>query len=147
MTTTIDRNGLEVLGAAECLRLLESATFGRIGITSGALPMILPINSRVDGDRILFRTTEGTKLDAATRNAVVAFEVDHIDPVYHAGWSVVVTGVATDVEGAPDDEVWATPRWARGGDDRLVAISISEISGRRLDGEGVRAASDLHDSA
>ena len=144
--TTIDRNGLEVLGTQECLRLLGSAAVGRIGITSGALPVILPINYRVEDDRILFRTSAGTKLDAATRNAVVAFEVDHIDPVYHSGWSVVVTGIASDVDAA-DAAVWATPRWAPGPDDRLVAITISEISGRRLDGAGTSAASDLHDSA
>ncbi len=145
--TTIDRNGLEVLGTAECLRLLETSTIGRIGISSGALPVILPINYRVDGHRILFRTSAGTKLDAATRNAVVAFEVDHIDPIYHSGWSVVVTGVAADVDGAPDEDLWATPRWAPGAEDRLVAISIDEISGRRLDGGGAQGGWDLHDSA
>src|SRR5688500_9281447 len=145
--TTVDRNGLEVLDTAECLRLLEGSTIGRIGITSRALPVILPINYRVDRDRVLFRTSAGTKLDAATRNAVVAFEVDHIDPVYHSGWSVVVTGVATDVEGGPDEAWWATPRWTHGAEDRLVAISIDEISGRRLEGGGPQGAWDLHDSA
>jgi uncharacterized protein len=147
MATTIDRNGLEVLNSDECLRLLATATIGRIGISSGALPVILPINYRVDGDRILFRTGAGTKLDAATRDAVVAFEVDHIDPLYHSGWSVVVTGIASDVQGASDEAIWSTPRWAGGGDDRLVAISINEISGRRLDGACQGAACDLHDSA
>jgi hypothetical protein len=145
--TTVDRNGLEVLDTAECLRLLEGSTIGRIGITSGALPVILPINYRVDRDRVLFRTSAGTKLDAATRNAVVAFEVDHIDPVYHSGWSVVVTGVATDVDGAADEDVWATPRWAPGAGDRLVAISLDEVSGRRLHGGGLQGGWDLHDSA
>ncbi len=145
--TTVDRNGLEVLGAQECLRLLETATIGRIGISSGALPVILPINYRVDGDRILFRTSAGTKLDAATRGAVVAFEVDDIDPVYHSGWSVLVVGVASDVEGAPEEDVWATPRWAGDGEDRLVAISISHLSGRRVAGAGLPGGWDLHDSA
>ena len=51
---------------AECLDLLSSATVGRVGITMGALPMILPINFRLDLDRDLIRTTTGTKLDAAT---------------------------------------------------------------------------------
>jgi nitroimidazol reductase NimA-like FMN-containing flavoprotein (pyridoxamine 5'-phosphate oxidase superfamily) len=129
--TEIDRNGLEVLSTNECLRLLESATVGRIGITSGALPVILPINFRLDGRRILFRTSLGTKLDAATRNAVVAFEVDQVDPVYHSGWSVLVTGVARNVE-AEDDDLWKTPRWAPGSDGRVVEISIDQITGRRL---------------
>jgi nitroimidazol reductase NimA-like FMN-containing flavoprotein (pyridoxamine 5'-phosphate oxidase superfamily) len=145
---TTDRNGLEVLGSEECLRLLRSASVGRIGITSGALPVILPINYRVDGERILFRSTPGTKLDAATRHAVVAFEVDQVDPVNHSGWSVVVTGIATDLEPAPGDGKSATPRWASGSDDRLVSISIDEISGRRLESGGsFHAAWELHDSA
>jgi nitroimidazol reductase NimA-like FMN-containing flavoprotein (pyridoxamine 5'-phosphate oxidase superfamily) len=130
----IDRNGLEVLRPDECLRLLRTATVGRIGITSGALPVILPINFRVDGDRILFRTSLGTKLDAATRNAVVAFEVDQVDPVYHAGWSVLVTGVARNME-ADEDDLWKTPRWAAGPDGRVVEISIDQITGRRLTSE------------
>ena len=108
----VDRNGLEVLDREECLRLLGTATLGRIALTDGALPVVLPVNFRVAGDRILVRTSRGTKLDAATRNAVVAFEVDHVDPMYHSGWSVVVTGVAADVETASEQDVWATPRWA-----------------------------------
>jgi nitroimidazol reductase NimA-like FMN-containing flavoprotein (pyridoxamine 5'-phosphate oxidase superfamily) len=143
---TVDRNGLEVLGTEECLKLLSSATIGRIGITSGALPVILPINYRVDGDRILFRTSPGTKLDAATHNAVVAFEVDHVDPVYHSGWSVLVTGVAAGTE-PDDDRLWTTPRWAPGPEERLVAISIDSISGRRVEAGGLSAAWSLHDSA
>jgi hypothetical protein len=145
---TIDRNGLEVLSTRECLRLLESANLGRIAITSGALPVILPINYRVDGDRILFRTSPGTKLDAATHNAVVAFEVDHVDPVYHSGWSVMVTGIATDVEEGSADDLWTIPRWAPGPEERLVAISINQISGRRVEPGGyVSPTWELHDSA
>ncbi len=72
----IDRNGLEVLNREECLRLLRHATLGRVAITSGALPQVLPVNFRLFGDRIVFRTGLGTKLDAATSNNVVAFEVD-----------------------------------------------------------------------
>ena len=144
---TTDRNGLEVLDADECFRLLRGASIGRIGISSRALPVILPVNYRLDGGRILFRTSPGTKLDAATRNAVVAFEVDEVDPVYHSGWSVLVTGVAQDAtEQLSVDRRTATPRWAPAGDDRVVAISIDQISGRRLEA-GAHASWDLHDSA
>ena len=76
----VDRNGLEVLDRQECLRLLATATIGRIGITLGALPVILPVNFRLVDDRIVFRTGVGTKLDAATCNTIVAFEVDAVDP-------------------------------------------------------------------
>ncbi len=145
--TQIDRNGLEVLDRADCIRLLRTVSLGRIGITAGALPTILPINFRVDGDRILFRTGVGTKLDAATRGAVVAFEADDFDPMYHSGWSVVVTGVAREVEDPDDRAMYTTPRWAPGQSERLVEVSIEEISGRRLDGFQLQSGWALHDSA
>lgn len=131
----VDRNGLEVLDVAECTRLLSSTTFGRIGITVGALPTILPINYRCVDGRILFRTTSGTKLDAATRGAVVAFEVDSIDPVAHSGWSVVVTGVASEVTDAAELarlEGAQIPRWAPAHNDRVVSLAMHMVSGRRL---------------
>jgi nitroimidazol reductase NimA-like FMN-containing flavoprotein (pyridoxamine 5'-phosphate oxidase superfamily) len=143
----IDRNGLEVLDRADCIRLLKTVSLGRIGITVGALPTILPINFRVDGERILFRTGVGTKLDAATRGSVVAFEADAVDPMYHSGWSVVVTGVAREVEDPEDHAVHATPRWAPGQTERLVEVCIEEISGRRLGGFQLQSGWALHDSA
>src|SRR4051812_6943273 len=93
----IDRNGLEVLDREECMRLLSTVHLGRVAITSGALQVILPVNFRVLDDRIVFRTGCGTKLDAATRGAVVAFEVDTMESLDHRGWSVVVTGVARQI--------------------------------------------------
>jgi uncharacterized protein len=129
----IDRNGLEVLGRNESLHLLSTAVLGRIAITSGALPTVLPVNFRYDGRRILFRTGVGTKLSAATSHAVVAFEVDEIDPATETGWSVVVTGLAEEVVD-PDDLAQAVPlvRWASGPDSRIVAISPDLVSGRRI---------------
>lgn len=132
--TDIDRNGLEVLDRDECLGLLATARLGRIAITSGALPVILPVNFRLFGDEILFRTGRGTKLDAATQGAVVAFEVDAMDPLEHTGWSVLVTGVARQVG---DDEIserlaGRVPRWAPEGDSCVVAVSTELISGRRI---------------
>src|SRR6516165_11352239 len=84
----MDRNGLEILDRAECLHLLSGSVLGRIAVTVGALPVILPVNFLLDGDRILIRTGKGTKLEAATRDAVVAFEVDDVEPFSHSGWSV-----------------------------------------------------------
>lgn len=131
----VDRNGLEVLGRDECVRLLERATLGRIGLTSGALPTMLPVNFWLDGDRIVIRTGPGSKLDSATRNAVVAFEVDDFDPMYHSGWSVAVTGVAQEVTDPTEvQRLRSAPvaRWAPRGDERLIAISTELISGRRI---------------
>lgn len=131
----VDRNGLEILGRSECLQLLGGARLGRVGVTFGALPTILPINFRLVDERIVFRTGLGTKLDAATSNAIVAFEVDEMDPLWHTGWSVVVTGLAHEVTSPEElarlDEA-DIPYWAPAEGDRIVEISMEMISGRRI---------------
>jgi nitroimidazol reductase NimA-like FMN-containing flavoprotein (pyridoxamine 5'-phosphate oxidase superfamily) len=132
----LDRNGLEILPEEECLRLLATVPVGRVAVSVGALPAILPVNfALLDGD-VVFRTAPGSKLDAAVRNAVIAFEADSIDPVYHTGWSVLVTGVAEEVtDPATLEAVAALPLepWALDGlADHVVRIRSRMISGRRL---------------
>jgi nitroimidazol reductase NimA-like FMN-containing flavoprotein (pyridoxamine 5'-phosphate oxidase superfamily) len=134
-SAVVDRNGLEILEREECLRLLAGRTLGRLALTIGALPVILPVNFRLVGDRIVFRTGDGTKLDAATRNAVVAFEVDDMESFSHTGWSVVVTAETREVTDPADLaelEKVGIPRWAPPGDDRIVEIPTTLVSGRRI---------------
>ena len=131
-----DRNGLAVLDRTECLRLLASRTLGRIGLSADALPLVLPVNYRLVGGQIYVRTVRGTKLSAATCNAVVAFEVDDIAED-GTGWSVLVTGVAREVpDGDPAvaEAVRDAPvaRWIAAQGSRLVSISLDMLSGRRL---------------
>ncbi|HEX7167703.1 MAG TPA: pyridoxamine 5'-phosphate oxidase family protein [Acidimicrobiales bacterium] len=131
----VDRNGLEVLSRGECLALLGSATLGRIALTSRALPLVLPVNYRLDGRQIVIRTNPGTKLEAATRHTVVAFEVDDVDPTYHTGWSVVVQGIARVVVERAEIrrmETLPLPAWFPAADDRFVTISTDVVTGRRL---------------
>jgi GNAT superfamily N-acetyltransferase len=130
----VDRNGLEILDRGECLRLLASASLGRVGFSSGALPAVFPVNFDLDGRRILVRTGRGSRLDAALRDAVVAFEVDDLDQVGHAGWSVAVTGVATEVGHPTKGRVGQQEpavRWAGAGEEAVFAISTELVSGRR----------------
>lgn len=129
-----DRNDLEVLDRQECLRLIAAHGVGRVGLSAGALPVILPVNYLLDGDRVLVRTGFGTKLAAAMRNAVVCLEVDEIDAVYHSGWSVLVTGTARELVGREAEDALALPLrpWSGHG-DRVIAIDIELVSGRRLD--------------
>lgn len=131
----IDRNGLEVLDRRECLRLLATVSLGRIAVTFGALPAIMPVNFRLVGGYIVFRTSAGTKLAAAAANAVVAFEVDQVDTFAHAGWSVLVTGTAREVVDPTERaelERAHIPRWAPSGVDHFVALDTRLISGRRI---------------
>jgi nitroimidazol reductase NimA-like FMN-containing flavoprotein (pyridoxamine 5'-phosphate oxidase superfamily) len=130
----LDRSGLEILDRDECFRLLATATVGRIGLTVGALPVVLPVSFRLQGDRIVFVAAVGSTLDAATRDAVVAFEADDVEPATCAGWSVTGTGVARDASAAEliDFAEAGLPRWAAWGDDRLVVVSTEMLSGRRI---------------
>ena len=131
----IDRNGLEVLDPTCCRRLLASATIGRVGLSAGALPTVLPVSFLLIDDGIVFRTGRGTKLEAATHGAVVAFEVDDIDPLSHTGWSVVVTGIARELSALDDLErlrSMPVPSWGLGAADRYVCISTDLITGRRI---------------
>ncbi|MDQ2648128.1 MAG: pyridoxamine 5'-phosphate oxidase family protein [Actinomycetota bacterium] len=124
-----------LLDREACLRLLQRTTFGRIAVTVGALPAVLPVNYRLVGEEIIFRTGNGTKLDAATNHAIVAFEIDEVDPISHAGWSVMVTGEArriTDPQLLAQIEDAGVPHWAHTDGAVVVAISTEVVTGRRI---------------
>jgi nitroimidazol reductase NimA-like FMN-containing flavoprotein (pyridoxamine 5'-phosphate oxidase superfamily) len=126
---------LEDLPPAECRRLLASTPLGRVGVTIAALPAVLPVNFIVDDDSIVFRTMPGTKLDAATVRAVVAFEADGFDAATGTGWSVLVRGMAGEITD-PDElaRARALPlrSWALGDQaDRYIRIGMDLVSGRR----------------
>lgn len=134
---TDDRIELETLDRAECLRLLATAPVGRIGVSIGALPAILPVNFALVGDYIVIRTVPGTKLDAAARRAVVAFEVDSYAPDGSSGWSVLVQGVSSEVADAAERAALAASplrAWAfgEGVAERFVRIEVSFVNGRRF---------------
>lgn len=127
-------DGMEVLTEQECRDLLQAGTFGRVGLSMDALPAILPVNyAMVDGG-IVFRTGEGSKLRAALSHTIVAFEIDHADPILEEGWSVLVVGVAQPVDApieAGQPQAAPTP-WAAGRRQHVVRIRPEVISGRRV---------------
>jgi nitroimidazol reductase NimA-like FMN-containing flavoprotein (pyridoxamine 5'-phosphate oxidase superfamily) len=140
---SVDRNGLVVLSRDECLALLRGSHLGRVAVSIDALPVILPVQYAVLGDDIVFRTGVGTKLDAALRGAVVAFEIDSVDPLYHRGWSVLVTGHSTEVidpEELVRCELLPLQPWLPGSTDRFVKIEAAVISGRVIDPAQVAVA-------
>lgn len=130
----LDRNGLEVLDREECLDLLRTVPVGRLGLSMSALPVVLPVSFVVDEDRVIVRTSAGTKLDAALAGAVVAFEADDYDVATGDAWSVLVRGSSAVVD---ETSVHAPPAdgeaiWVGDTVDHWVAISTDLVSGRRL---------------
>jgi uncharacterized protein len=136
--TSEDRSvGLQELEPEECLRLLATVPVGRVGVTIDALPAVLPVNFLVTGGAVVFATVPGTKLDAATAGAVVAFEADSYGTADSpGGWSVLVRGIAREVTDAAEIEsARALPfdSWAwDGAADRYVRIEPTVVTGRRI---------------
>jgi nitroimidazol reductase NimA-like FMN-containing flavoprotein (pyridoxamine 5'-phosphate oxidase superfamily) len=119
------------LSRAECLHLLESAGWGRLGVIVGDRPQIFPVNHVIDDQAILIRTGAGTKLGAAA-DQPVAFQADGLAPIRGAAWSVQVSGHAVEVTDVreivglmPD---LAEP-WEAGAKPHLLRIEIEEITG------------------
>jgi uncharacterized protein len=131
----IDRNGFEVLDRSECFRLLNSAGVGHIAVTSGSLPLVLPLSYVMDGDSIVVETGRSNQLESATAGAVVGFEVDNLHERGHTSWTVMVTGVAREV--LDSGEIGHLRRLLPGDpdrdDERFVRISSELVTGRRTD--------------
>lgn len=121
------------LSEADCRRLLASESIGRVGLTSGGLPCILPVSYLFHEDAILFRTGAGTKLRAAESGDVLAFEVDHFDPATGQGWSVLAHGRATVLRRVPNRVPETTPVLADASHtDHVVSLSCEMVTGRAV---------------
>ncbi len=123
------------LSPTECLRLLGAGVIGRVVFTESALPAAQPVTYLLDGEEIVFRTRNGSKLAAATRNAVVGFQADEFDVATRTGWSVLGVGQAYEVRD-PDrlSELAATlpDPWVPAHDAHTISIPLRQLSGRRL---------------
>jgi hypothetical protein len=123
------------LTRSDCLSLLADGVIGRVIFTDHALPTVQPVNYLLDHEEIIFRTANGSKLAAATRNAVVAFQLDDFDMMARSGWSVVGVGEAYEVvDPARLAELAGlqTDPWVRGHDVHTLSIPLTIIAGRRL---------------
>lgn len=131
----VDSAGLEHLSREECYTLLATAPIGRIVFTEAALPAIQPVNFVIDGGDVVLRTSMGSKLAAAARSAVVAFEADDYDVESLTGWSVVLVGRAHPVSDQAElTRLHALPLtpWALGDRPHFIRIVPEIVRGRRI---------------
>lgn len=134
----------EEIPVSECLGLLAGRSVGRLAVVIDGHPLIFPVNYRVHGDTVVFRTGPGTKLEGSALRRV-AFEVDDVNADEGTGWSVVVQGHGYDISHAVDarsTELRTLPvvPFAPGARRHWIMITPVVISGRRLTKtpEGVR---------
>jgi nitroimidazol reductase NimA-like FMN-containing flavoprotein (pyridoxamine 5'-phosphate oxidase superfamily) len=120
----------------ECLELLSQISIGRVGASIDALPVILPVHFALFEDSVLFRTIPGTKFDAATIGAVVAFQADSYESFGGTGWSVLLQGIASVVTDEKDDcqaaSVPIKPWTSVDRELHLVRVEATNVSGRRF---------------
>ena len=132
-----DERGSELLPFGDCARLLATAAkkglTGRLGISTPQAPAVQPVNFAFVDHRIVVRLGPGRLVDLMA-GAVVAFEVDHVDPESRQAWSVLVRGTA---ELLSDDERQAfaradpKPLVPRPG-DMIFTVSLDVVTGRRF---------------
>jgi uncharacterized protein len=124
---------LRHLSQEECVGLLGREHLGRVAVSIGALPVILPVNYTVFDGALVLRTGFGTKLSAALMGAVVGFEIDNTDAHHACGWSVLVVGHAREIQ---DDAKLERLRrlplesWIADHRDHFVEIPIDHVSGQ-----------------
>lgn len=134
---TKDRAGLRVLAPEECVQLLEDhlPRVGRVAFQQDGRLVVLPVNYRVDGDAIVFRTGDGTML-SQIGGQVVAFQADEVDATWAEGWSILVEGeaqVVSDVEELERLRRLPLHPWASGEKNQYVRIRLDGVSGRRIE--------------
>jgi uncharacterized protein len=130
--TVVPVRRLDVLSPADCQRLLRSRSVGRVAVNRRGLgPLVVPVNYAVDeAGAVVFRTSEGTKLARIARGAV-SFQVDEFDEEHRTGWSVLVAGLAHEVDACTGTAAELRP-WAPGPMRRAVRIVPTTVSGRWL---------------
>ena len=122
---------LDVLDDADCYLLLRSRTLGRVGVHLANDLAIFPVYYAVMDNDVVFRTSPGTKLNAALLGTRVVFEVDNASP----GWSVVVRGHAQEIrEHAEVDHARTLLGidWPAGTRESYVKVVGEHVTGRRL---------------
>jgi hypothetical protein len=126
---------LEELDPIECWRLMGTQAIGRVAFVVDGEPVVLPVSFALAGAMVVFRTAVGSAFDRLVRDVEVAFEVDHADPAYHAGWSVVGRGIAHGIEHRMSTGELSTLSlrpWGLGAPPGWIGIELREVTGRRI---------------
>jgi len=88
---------MDPIDRSEALQVLKTAPVAHIGVIDGDRPYVTPMSFVLSGERILFRTMGGRKLDAIRANPRVCIEVSDLDPSTGDWVSVIAYGDAAEV--------------------------------------------------
>lgn len=132
---TDPRNGMQILDDDACWDLLRGQPVGRLAVAIAGEVEIFPINYLVHDRQIVFKSAQGSKLAALAANARVTFEIDGYTPESGEAWSVVVKGLAHELQRFSEiyeaEELPLFP-WNASPKDFYVSVRPREIAGRRF---------------
>lgn len=118
----------------QCWERLRTQELGRLVTRVGDVIDIFPVNYVVDGESVLFRSAQGSKLFELTVRDEVLFEVD--DHTDDGAWSVIVRGRAhaldTSAEVERADGLGLKP-WIPTLKYTYVRVSADSLSGRAFE--------------
>jgi hypothetical protein len=152
MVARAENGHLEVVPYDECIGYLASETVGRLAWVSRGTPFVVPVNYAWDGEAVVIRSDPSAKLHDLARGEA-AFEIDAIDREHHSGWSVLVVGVAREVDpqqwpaSATHPDALELRPWPAGPKDRWIRLVPRAVTGRRLGRSALAAASGECDPA
>jgi uncharacterized protein len=94
--------GVQQLTREQCVARLSRRNVGRVSVSMGALPVVVPVDYLVDDDSVIFRSPINRGLASACDGAVIAFQVDDFASLADtdARWSVHIVGVGSIVDAA-----------------------------------------------
>jgi transcriptional regulator with XRE-family HTH domain len=127
---------LHNLSRDEGMHLVAPGGIGRFLFDEpGRGPVAVPVNFRMDGDDVIFRTTAEGGITGGLHGEPVSFDVDHLDNALGEGWSVLLSGTAsvvTDPAGLDRAKALGIEPWAGGDRQTYVRIAVTQVTGRRI---------------
>jgi nitroimidazol reductase NimA-like FMN-containing flavoprotein (pyridoxamine 5'-phosphate oxidase superfamily) len=105
----------------ECLARLSGNRLGRVSLSKGALPVIVPVVYVRDGISVMFSAPLDRDFAQLCDTSVIAFEVDGVSASGDLGWSVQVVGVASALKDHGSDP------------DQVARVSLGRLSGQTLE--------------
>jgi transcriptional regulator with XRE-family HTH domain len=138
-----DNPVLTRLTPEECRALIAPGGVGRVlFVEPGRGPVAIPVNYRIDGADVVFRTGAGAGIAEGIQQEPVSFDIDHLDETLSEGWSVLVTGTASviaDAAGLARAAALGVEPWAGGDRPVYVRLRASQVTGRAIRVTGPRS--------
>jgi len=130
MTTPHDT--VQELDEVQTWEFLTAHRIGRLAIVIGGEPDIFPVNYVVDGQSLVFRTAEGSKLLAASLGGRMAFQVD--EWTHEGAVSVLAHGTPHVMEGEERESATSLELdpWVPTHKEHWVRLEVDEVAGRRF---------------